>query len=426
MVPTLRRMDTPASGPRPPATRLVPPPRRRELRHLTGIRIVAALWVVAFHFEAQYTLLLPEVGGLVWLTGSRGFLAVDLFFVLSGYILAYQHHDAFARGRGDYRGFLAKRLARIYPLQIATLAFLVVLVVATPLGTKIGSQQAYTAWGAVQDVLLIRGWTGPSQGWNYPAWSLSAEWLAYLLFPVVVLLLAVVARSSRAALVAVIAGAVVLEAVGSAVLPWADHMPIAPVRVIVAFTAGVALFRLCRDAPQRTRNGWLGGLLLAALILVTPVLAEGPLVAAVSLASCVAIVGLLAAGSGPVVALLGSGPVEYGGRISFSLYMIHGIALLLSPVRFLGIETAAALPLIARVGLAVGQVAVLLGLSVAAYHFVERPGQRLILGWTTRRPRRSREVESPSADGHGHDDARGERPQREDEDEAVHDPRNGG
>lgn len=419
-------MDTPVSGPRPPATRIVPPPKRRELRQLTGIRIIAALWVVAFHFETQYTLLLPEIGGLVWLAGSRGFLAVDLFFVLSGYILAYQHHDAFAQGRGDYRGFLAKRLARIYPLQITTLAFLVALVVATPLGKKLGSAETFTVWGAVQDVLLIRGWTGPSQGWNYPAWSLSAEWLAYLLFPAVVLLITVVTRSSRVALVAVIAGAVVLETVGSIVLPWADHMPVAPVRVVVAFVAGVALFRLCRDTPPRSRNGWLGGLLLAALILATPALPEGPLVAAVSLASCVAIVGLLATGSGPVVEFLGSGPLEYGGRVSFSLYMVHGIALLLSPVRFLGIENAAALPLAARVGLAVGQMVLLLGLSIAAYHLVERPGQRLILAWTARRRVRSRDRDVRSADGQGDEGTHGQHPQRHNEDETVHDPGHGG
>jgi peptidoglycan/LPS O-acetylase OafA/YrhL len=71
-------------------------PRRREVRQLTGIRIVAAVWVVMFHFEGQYAVLLPELGGLVWLGGSRGFLAVDLFFVLSGYILAYQHLAAFS------------------------------------------------------------------------------------------------------------------------------------------------------------------------------------------------------------------------------------------------------------------------------------------------------------------------------------------
>jgi peptidoglycan/LPS O-acetylase OafA/YrhL len=365
-------------------------PPRRELRQLTGLRIVAALWVVLFHFESQYARLLPEIGGVVWITGSRGFLAVDLFFVLSGYILAYQHMQAFSEGRGRYGTFLLKRLARIYPVHLATLVFLaLVVLVGARVGVSLGKAEHFTLEGAVQDLLLVRGWFWPSQGWNYPAWSLSAEWLAYLLFPVICLAIARVAHPRRSALVVVILALVAVEGVGAAALPWADQMPVAPLRVLAAFSCGVALFRLTEHAPATTAKGWSGLLILGAFIVGTPFLPEGPVLAGMSLAVAVLIIGALATGSGRAVEILGSRPLEYGGRISFSIYMTHGIVLLLSPVRFLGIDEVEAWPLPARVGIALAQLLVVLGAGALLYHLVERPGQRLVMsstsGRTTRR-----------------------------------------
>jgi peptidoglycan/LPS O-acetylase OafA/YrhL len=92
-----------------------------------------------------------------------------------------------------------------------------------------------------------------------------------------------------------------------------------------------------------------------------------------------------------VVDALGSRPVEYGGRISFSVYMTHGIVLLLSPVRFIGIEEAAAWPLAVRIALAAGQFLVVLGAGALVYHAIERPGQRLTLRLFGRRTRNASE-----------------------------------
>lgn len=361
-------------------------PRRREVRQLTGIRIVAAVWVVLFHFEGQYAVLLPELGGLVWLGGSRGFLAVDLFFVLSGYILAYQHLAAFSAGNGRYGDFLLKRLARIYPVHLVTLAFLVLVVaVGGRFGLRLGAPEHYTAVGAVQDVLLVRGWFAPSQGWNYPAWSLSAEWLAYLLFPVVCLVIVRVGRLSAAALVVLITSLVAVQGIGAAFLPWADQMPVAPVRVLTAFTCGVALLRLTESTVATARKGWAGAVVLVVFVAGTPFVPEGPLLAAVSLAAATLVIGLLATGTGRAVDALSSGPMEYGGRISFSVYMAHGVVLLLSPVRFIGVEEAAGWSFAARVGVAFGQLLVVFGAGAVLYHLVERPGQRAVMTLARRR-----------------------------------------
>src|SRR6187402_3052636 len=155
-------------------------PKRAEIRQLTGVRFIAAIWVVFYHFRFMILGVVPELKPVGFLF-EGGYLAVDVFFVLSGYIIAYQYLRAFPRGRGDYGAFLVKRLARIYPLQLVTLALTVVTVlVGLGIGVPITPASNFTVWGAVQDALLIRGWVVPSQGWNFPAWSLSAEWFAYL------------------------------------------------------------------------------------------------------------------------------------------------------------------------------------------------------------------------------------------------------
>ena len=121
------------------------PGKRAELAQLTGVRGIAAAWVVLYHFQPQIFALAPELRPLgVVLRG--GYFAVDLFFLLSGYIIAYQYLHAFPRGRGDYGAFLVKRIARIYPLQLVTLVLIVILVV--------GGIALWVLWPVLQPVLI--------------------------------------------------------------------------------------------------------------------------------------------------------------------------------------------------------------------------------------------------------------------------------
>jgi peptidoglycan/LPS O-acetylase OafA/YrhL len=369
-------------------------PKKRELRQLTGVRIVAALWVVFFHFDEQVEVLVPELDGLGFLSAT-GYLAVDLFFVLSGYILAYQYIAKFPRGRGDYVGFLVKRLARIYPVLAATTLLLVVVVSAASLvGLSIGNPDSFTFWGAVSDLTLTRGWIIPTQGWNFPAWSLSAEWLAYLAFPPIGVLAVWAAARSKGVVVALFGVLVVAEGVFTAVATGANDMPFPTLRVLVAFTGGVALYVVLQHTRVTDLAGWIGGVALLALVAATPFVPVGPARAAVALALALLIVGALAVGSGPVVRLLGSPPLEYGGRISFSVYMVHGIALMVL-VRVVDADrwSDAALP--ARAAIVVAEIAAVVVAGALVYRLIEIPAQRAIVGALARR--RARRLES--ADG---------------------------
>ena len=92
----------------------------RELRSLTALRGVAAMAVVMQHFSATAQ---EHSQGVIPSLVPHGYLAVDLFFALSGFIMSYTYLDLFQRdGARAYGGFLVKRAARIVPLNLAVLA----------------------------------------------------------------------------------------------------------------------------------------------------------------------------------------------------------------------------------------------------------------------------------------------------------------
>jgi peptidoglycan/LPS O-acetylase OafA/YrhL len=366
--------------------------KRSEIRQLTGVRGLAAAWVVLFHFQPQIFALAPELKPLAVVLHG-GYFAVDLFFVLSGYIIAFQYLHAFPRGRGDYGAFLVKRLARIYPVHLVTLVLIVVLVVGgVLLGVPVRPASAFTWWGAVEDALLVRGWVVPTQGWNFPAWSLSAEWFAYLAFPLVALVVGLLRR--RVAFLVVLVGVcVALEAAGTVLLPGFDGMPHPLLRVMVAFLLGAALYALPSVPVPPAVSGWVAAAAGAALVVGVELLPGDPLRAAVSLLLAALIVFGLARGGGPVVRVLAARIPEYGGRISYGVYMIHGIVLMVATIGLGALSLVVPLdralatwPLIARIGVVLVPLVVSVLLGALLYRVVERPAQRWITGPLRRRP----------------------------------------
>src|SRR5438045_9161393 len=103
------------------------PAARQEIKELTALRGLAAWWVVCHHF-LEFT---PTFAPAFFRTFfDHGYLAVDLFFLMSGYIMMHVHATDFVSLRSyELRQFLAKRFARIYPLH-ALLLFLSLFVIA--------------------------------------------------------------------------------------------------------------------------------------------------------------------------------------------------------------------------------------------------------------------------------------------------------
>src|SRR5437016_3929734 len=185
-------------------------PGRPYLGALAGIRFLAALHVVLYHHRDD--LFMAAVPGFARQVVNGGYVAVGLFFVLSGFILTYTYlgdqPDAI-----DFRPFWVARLARIYPVYLlsfvvgAPLYFRYSVATVTPLGDAIG--MAAGALGTVLSMTLA--WSPATvrlvASWNLPAWSLSAEAFFYVLFPVIGLILI---RRGTPALIALLVGCALL------------------------------------------------------------------------------------------------------------------------------------------------------------------------------------------------------------------------
>lgn len=163
------------------------------IRQLTGVRFVAAAWVLLYHLQVPLHTL-GVLGIPVFADFLRvGRLGVDLFFALSGFILAHTYLErmgpAFKAKASGF--FLWLRLARIYPVHLVMLVVAGVAVVAQAKVTGEALNRDWlNPWDFLKNLLLVQEWgPAPQRGWNFVSWSLSMEWLAYLCFPFIVLVL---------------------------------------------------------------------------------------------------------------------------------------------------------------------------------------------------------------------------------------------
>ncbi len=145
-----------------------------ENRPLTAIRGIAALAVVMFHLAGN----MPGRWPAALFYGQFG---VDVFFVLSGYILTAVYAGMTAPEVGR---FWVNRVARIFPLHLVVLAALAVAALTLLRAGMTTRDPTFCAPAALPyHASLTFVWFGLPVGWNAPAWSLSVEWAAYLLFP---------------------------------------------------------------------------------------------------------------------------------------------------------------------------------------------------------------------------------------------------
>src|SRR5688572_11994062 len=153
-------------------------PYPADIRSLTSLRFFAALAVVAFHYMRAF----PAGAGAAAALTAKGYLAVDFFFILSGFILAHVYLPAIEQDAFRARDFYAKRLARIYPVHFVTAMVAVVMFAAAEKMEIPGRDFSFHDLFA--NLLLVHGWgVSDDLSLNKPSWSISAEWFAYLLFP---------------------------------------------------------------------------------------------------------------------------------------------------------------------------------------------------------------------------------------------------
>jgi peptidoglycan/LPS O-acetylase OafA/YrhL len=345
---------------------------------LTGVRGVAALWVVLFHIQ-----LFGKEFGLPALAGTpilrAGWTGVDLFFVLSGFVLMLVHERDFPRlDWAPLLRFAWLRILRVYPLATVVLLLIVVLTLIDrtfAANWAIGSiPHNLTPSAFWRTLLLANRWWLPTDGdWNQPEWSLSAEILGYAAFPFVAML---ATRLNNRWLLAILALACLLYPTAFGYFykqkPFNDDIFWGAVpRMAGAFAGGMLLARLHKLTPEASRplQGWLATLGLAGVIVI--LLLPAHYVGAVTPCFGLLVYGL-AANRGLANRLFASPLAVWLGLVSFPLYLVHVTAL--NWLRFGFHEDAAGnTERVLGLGLTLGFVFCLAWLL---HIYVERPSHR--------------------------------------------------
>jgi peptidoglycan/LPS O-acetylase OafA/YrhL len=293
-------------------------PRRPAIDSLTSLRGIAAVWVVFYHFQSDLIAFLPAGAFLLPFLG-QGHFAVPIFFVLSGYVLAYNYLDSIGTwpNRSGLLRFWGHRLLRIYPLHVATLFLvLAMVVVARSLGLTISSV-GYGRRDFALNLLLIHTWVPHFRlNWNYPSWSISSEWFAYLFFPLVCPVLIRVRRFST------LAGLMLASfAVSIGHMMAGEHLPFREMTAVVGpfllgctFARAVALGYSPRSGLRAL--AWA----LATTLVIFPYLTVGRVLSIAMIMSGASLVYALGAAGGGCSRFWSWKPLIILGEVSYSLY----------------------------------------------------------------------------------------------------------
>ncbi|GAA5127018.1 acyltransferase [Pseudonocardia adelaidensis] len=348
------------------------------------------MWVVLFHFHFTPLPGVAEVVGALGPLITSGALGVDLFFVLSGFVIAHTYLDRLGpalRVRATAR-FLWARAVRLWPVYLLVLhVFGAWLIVRATMATD-GAiafqpvQPVLDVGQYLQQLVLVQLWDDAyfdGASWVGSTWSTSAEWLAYLLFPAAALVLH---RMRTLPVVVLACGSLLLMlpmtwaylATGSPYFPWSWL-----VRILCGFGAGALAYLVVRrlrwtSAARQVASA--AAVVLPVVIVVGLLLGElaGPgRGGAVILLFPVLVAALAVADRGPAM-LLSTRALGYGGRLSYGLYLVH---IPLFEVYWFALERSHWLAPQTVQAHVVG-VAVLLssaGVAALTYHLVEEPSR---------------------------------------------------
>ncbi|MDQ8731098.1 acyltransferase [Bradyrhizobium sp. LHD-71] len=370
---------------------------------LDAWRGVCALLVAFYHYVYSLPNDLQDVRFL-----HNSYLFVDFFFVLSGFVIFHAYRDRIDSDTEAWI-FVIRRLGRVWPAHLATLAGFVAVVAAIgalphPNTLSISSGQGeYSIPGLLLQVVLLNamGLQGTAT-WNGPAWSIGAEFYTYLLFACVVL-------CGQRRLVIVSIG---LSALALAVIMWRaptymnSTFDYGFLRCVAGFFAGGVAYHVherCRAAQLKFATIAEIVSLTAVVLLVVSAGRNPDAVSAGSLAAPVVfavVILIFAREQGVLSRLLKLAPFRTVARYSYSIYITHKLVLVM--IVYLawltGIREVSAPP--QQLGMFQSWppgmlpfvfLAVVLLLSAASYRFVEVPGRNHFNRMATRLQENARE-----------------------------------
>jgi peptidoglycan/LPS O-acetylase OafA/YrhL len=366
---------------------------------LTGLRFIAAIWVVFFHF-LSIPWMESNFPRFLFLIIRNGYCGVDLFFVLSGFILAYNYYDRLDDSLNSKKSFWIARFSRIYPVYF--LSFLI----SAPIVLSyrfLNSHSALVALGkavvsAGAYLTLMQAWLWPmSRTWNGPAWTLSVEMLFYACFPFLLKKLG----NQKTRVVVIVAVFTYLAGLAIPLIQYLsnnafpeDFILDNPLFHLPTFILGIALFKVWN--AREISNRFATALIAVGLAIIIAISRISELLPVEFLhngllapAFCLIIYGL--AYKGWPHRLLSNKPLVILGESSYSMYLLQ------YPVWWLAIAIYEKFKILDYVRLQAtrefpqgllffGVCCIsLVTVSIITFFFIEKPGRILIRRWFAKR-----------------------------------------
>jgi peptidoglycan/LPS O-acetylase OafA/YrhL len=330
----------------------------QEIKPLTAIRGIAAIWVVSHHLTLFFRF--PDLNAFTKIL-FLGFSGVDIFFILSGFILATVYHGLTLRAVPD---FALRRVLRIYPLHLVILTVLASCAYAHFIWPVDPS-----TWRNLPKIaLLVNPYFNISWNWNPVTWSAGVELSFYFIFPLAVMLLR---RFSTDALA--------LLAIAAAYLEWQTQtayggafvgLPCV-LRGMGGAMFGVSLGLLAIKYRLPRRAALIGELAAAATIAWACYSFDAQLL---TLAAG-GLIWALDRQAGPIAWVLSTRVPVFLGRVSYSIYLLH-LPLFFAMGHFWPVFGHPPLTAVFVLRETIF-FALLFGLSSATYYLIERPARNL-------------------------------------------------
>jgi peptidoglycan/LPS O-acetylase OafA/YrhL len=367
-------------------------PQHNYISSLTSLRAFAALMVVVYHIEA---LLAKSITNTMFI--SKGYMMVDLFFVMSGFIMLHVYGTTFSKNVSSayFKKFINARFARVYPLHL----FMLALAVAVHFATKEPPTPVNNPAAIPTNLLLLHSFgIHKIFTWNVPSWSISAEWWSYMVFPFLVLFLATKKQWATivlalAALLFYIAILYVLPRVNLFVpnMPNPHNLDVTYdygfLRGLAGFICGLITYNFFNQEKLRAifKKDVIGFAIIILLIVALHFgINDGLLIPIFML-----LVFAIAANQSVLYNIGKLKPLQFLGDISYSIYLVHSAVIFLVGVPILqkmgyvykGPNSGLQISFLNGLLLTAAILAVVIVVSIITYYFIEKPCRKWINNW---------------------------------------------
>ncbi len=366
---------------------------------LDGLRGVAALLVVLYHLQVS-----NHVTQIQFF--RNGYLAVDLFFILSGFVI-YSTYSGRISSAPEVMRFIGLRFFRVYPMHLATLLFLLGMELMKAYSQSAGiidgsDRIAFTgtnSWTSfLANLTLVQGLGFFDYlTWNVPSWSISCEFAAYTVFA-----LAAVTGAFRSKVPLLLLSLIGLGGFCFVALAHGDlnsTHDFGIIRSLAGFFIGACIFEIthAENYPKLSSNFLaLGQVALIIAFLLIAGTASGATVVAV-VPVFIGLVALVQSDAGILARALMTPAAQFLGKISYSVYMVHWVLLYVEAIALKRVfhvpsqfDSVMHVPIFQTERwtgdlILAGSLACVIAVSVFTYRLIEAParkwGHKLILGW---------------------------------------------